>query len=88
MEIDKVVTLKNGKKYLILLESELYEDGYFLANVLDEDERPTNDYAILQDIEKEGRHFVKKVDDPMILNELLADYMSQYEDMMEEENKN
>lgn len=85
MEIDKVITLKNGKKYLLLLESELTLEGYYLAVLLDDNEEPTNNYTVLQEITKNGKVFTKKIDDALILNELLADYRSQYEDILEEE---
>lgn len=85
MEVDKVITLKNGKKYLLLLESELTLEGYYLAVLLDENEEPTNTYTVLQEIERDGKLYTKKIDDALILNELLVDYRSQHDDMLEED---
>lgn len=82
MEPDMLVSLKNGQKYGILLESEETKDDYFLAVLLDEQEEPTNTYAVLEKVESDGRQFVRKVEDPLILNELLTDYQSQYEDLL------
>lgn len=84
MEVDKVITLKNGKKYLLLLESELTLEGYYLAVLLDDNEEPTNTYTVLQEIEQNGKLYTKKINDTLILNELLVDYRSQHEDMLEE----
>ncbi len=85
MEVDNVITLKNGKKYLLLLESELTLEGYFLAVLLDKDEEPTNTYTVLQEIHRNGKIFTKKINDALILNELLVDYRSQHDDMLEED---
>lgn len=85
MKVDTVITLKNNKKYLLLLESELELDGYFLAVELDEKNVPTNTYAVLENVEKDGKQFVKKVDDALILNQLLEDYKIQYEEKYDED---
>lgn len=87
MKTDTVITLKNQKKYLLLLESELDLDGYFLGVELDSKNEPTNTYIVLQDIEKDNKHFVKKIDDPSILNQLLQDYQLQYEENYEEDDQ-
>lgn len=83
MKVDTVITLKNGKKYLLLLESELELEGYFLGVLLNEKDEPTNNYIVFQEVKKDGKTFTKKVDDVLILNELLQDYKLQYEDMYE-----
>lgn len=85
MKIDTVITLKDNKKYLLLLESDLDLEGYFLAVALDEKEEPTNNYAVFQEVEKDGKTFVKKIDDPLVLNQLLEDYKLQYQEQYEEE---
>lgn len=85
MKEDTVITINNGKKYLLLLESEDTTESYFLAVLLDEKEEPTNNYAVLEEVEQEGKTFVKSVNDPIILNQLLADYKSQYNDLYEEQ---
>lgn len=82
MTEDTVVELTNNKKYLILLESEIKADNYFLAVLLDENEKTTNSYTVLQYDENTGN--VIRVDNALVLNELLADYTSQYEDLVEE----
>lgn len=84
MKVDSIIKLENGKKYLLLLKSELTLDGYFLAVLLDEKEEPTSTYTIFKEIERDGRLIVKRIEDPLILNELLADYQNQYEDMLDE----
>ncbi len=85
MKTDTVIKLKNNKAYLLLLESELDLEGYFLGVELDEKNEPTNTYVILQDVEKDGKHFVKKIDEPDILNQLLQDYQLQYDEKYEDD---
>lgn len=87
MKIDTVITLKDNRKYLLLLESDLDLEGYFLAVQLDEKEEPMNTYAVLQDIEKDDKHFVKKIEDPGILNQLLEDYRIQYDEEYAEDDR-
>lgn len=84
MKVDTVITLNDNKKYLLLLESELELEGYFLAVLLDEKDEPTNVYAVLKEVEKDGKTYVKKENDPIIENQLLEDYRNQYEDILEE----
>ncbi len=80
MQVDSVITLKSDKKYGLLLESEEL-DGYFLAVLLNENEEPTNSYAVLKEEKKDGKTFVKRVEDPLVLNQLLEDFQSQAEDL-------
>ena len=83
MKVDEVVTLANGKNYLLLLNSELTDENYFLSVLLDSNNEPTDEYVVLKEIEKEGETYCQKVDDPLILNELISDYKIQYNDEYE-----
>ena len=47
MEVDKIITLKNGENYLLLMENDFTEKDYYLAVLLDEKEQPTKQYEIL-----------------------------------------
>ncbi len=83
MQENTVITLGNGKKYGILLESETMDD-YFLAVLLDEKEEPTNTYTVLKKVVKNNQEFIKKIDDVTILNSLLDDFREQYDELKEE----
>ena len=85
MEIDKMIELADGKKYALLLESELTEENYFLAVLLDDKEEPTNNYAVLEEVQKDGKIYVRKVSDPIILNQLLEDYQLQFDEEYDDE---
>ncbi len=81
MKTDTVIELKDNNSYLLLLESELDAEAYFLANQLDANNEPTNNYAVIQEVRKDNKTFAKKIDDPIILNKLLEDYRLQYEEL-------
>ena len=81
MKIDQVVTLANNTNYLLLLESENTEDKYFLSVLLDEMKEPTQNYAVLKEIVKNGKIYCQKINNPIVLNQLLEDYQLQYNDM-------
>ncbi len=83
MQENMVITLGSGKQYGILLESETM-DNYFLAVLLDEKEEPTSTYTVLKKVVKDNQEFIKRIDDPLILNSLLDDFREQYEELKEE----
>ncbi len=83
MKEDTIITLGNGKRYGILLESETMDD-YFLAVLLDSEDKPTSTYTILKKVTKDGTEGVKIVDDVLILNSLLDDFHEQYRESLEE----
>ena len=84
MKVDEVVTLANNKNYLLLLNSELTEENYFLSVLLDSNGEPTDDYAVLKEIVKDGKTYCQKINNPAILSELIEDYKIQYNDEYEE----
>ncbi len=83
MKVDEIITLANNQKYGLLLESELTEEDYFLAVLLNEKEEPTNTFAVFEQIIKDGKIFTKKIKDPFILNQLINDFRLQQEDLAE-----
>lgn len=85
MSEDKMIILADDTKYGILLESELTENTYYLAVLLNEQEEPTQNFAVLEEIKKDGQEYVQKINDPLILNELLEDFNLQYEEEFGEE---
>ena len=86
MEVDTVVTLADGKKYLLLLEDDYMEEDYFLSVLLNDKDEPTDEYILLKEIIKDGKVYSQRVKDPVILSELLKDYRLQYEDEYETKN--
>lgn len=78
-----VITLENGQKYLLLLENAFTEGKYFLSVRLDKDEQPTDQYLVFEERFHDGEEFTKVVTDPILLNKLIEDYQTQYENMDE-----
>ena len=77
MKIDDVLTLENGKKYLLLLNSKIGETKYFLAVLVDNDEMPLKEYEVLEQIINNGEEYVQIIKDPIILHSLLKDFQAQ-----------
>lgn len=80
MKIDQVISLANGKRYLLLLNSELQEDIYFLAVGIDDNDEPTKEYVVLKEIKKDGEVYSQRINNPILINQLIADYQNQFDD--------
>lgn len=74
MQVDEMITLENGKKYGLLLESELENNKYFLAVMVDDNEEPLNDFKVFKEMVKNNETFVLEEKDPLILDKLLEEY--------------
>lgn len=85
MEIDTKITLEDNKNYGILMKTRFTEKDYFLAVLLDDNDEETQTYAVLEEVTKDGESYVKKINDPFILNSILSDYREQYDEMLEDE---
>lgn len=85
MEEDMIITLEDNEKYLLLLQNASTEGKYFLAVLLDENEKPVHEYVVLEEID--GGESAELVTDPKILTKLLDDYQRQYDKMCENEDE-
>lgn len=83
MKVDEIITLANNQKYGLLLESELTEEDYFIAVLLNEKEEPTNTFAVFEQVIRDDKIYTKKIKDPFILNQLINDFRLQQEDITE-----
>ena len=80
MNVDEIITLDDNKSYLLLLCSDIKEDDFYLAVLLDENENPTTDYVVLKEIEDGDDLYYQEINDASLLADLLEDYMSQIEE--------
>lgn len=80
MKVDEIIDLENGTSYLLLLDSKINNNNYFLAVRLDENEEPTNDYIVLKEINENNETYTQKVTDPIILSKLIEEYSLDYEE--------
>ena len=84
MKIDDIISLENGKDYGLLLESVRDDVRYFLAVLVDKEEKPLDEYIVLEEVVEDDETYVQKINDPLILNQLMEDYSLQLEDLEDE----
>ena len=84
MGVDEIITLEDGKEYILLLESIQNGEKYFLA-VEAIDNAPTDKYEIFKEIIIDGEISVEEVIDEELRAKLLEDLENQYDEMDAEE---
>ena len=66
MNVNDIIILENNKSYLLLLDTVIEADKYYLAVELDNNENPTNNYVVVKE-EKEGNDIYMEItEDPYI----------------------
>lgn len=77
MNVNDIIVLENNKNYLLLLDTVIKEDKYYLAVELDNNENPTNNYVVVRE-EKEGNDIYMEItEDPYIYSELIKMHSEQ-----------
>ena len=71
MTVDSVITLENDVNCLLLEKANYENNNYFLTVVLNQEEEPSEEYAILKEIIEGGETFIEKVTDPNLVMSLL-----------------
>ena len=74
MNVNEIIELENNTSFLLLLNSKIDNDNYFLAVRLENDETPTQEYIVLKEVIKNNAIFTQKVKDPIMLNKILAEF--------------
>ena len=74
MKPNEIIDLENNTSYLLLLNSEIDNESYFLAVRLEKDDTPTQDYIVLKEINENNESYIQKVNDPFILSKLITEY--------------
>ncbi len=87
MTKDMIITLDNNNDYLLLDETTLDEKKYFYAVSVDAVENPTNDYVVIEEINKNGKTLIKKVTDSNMLNLLITLFTTNYVDSVFDEDE-
>ena len=77
MNINDCIELENGKNYLLLLESMLDKNKYFLAVCITND-LPNGEYIVLQEVIDDNDTFVIPINDPIILGNLIKEFQEDY----------
>lgn len=77
MNVNDIIVLENNKNYLLLLDTVIKADKYYLAVELDNNENPTNNYVVVRE-EKEGNDIYMEItEDPYIYCELIKMHSEQ-----------
>ncbi len=77
MNVNDIIVLENNKNYLLLLDTVIKADKYYLAVELDNNENPTNNYVVVRE-EKEGNDIYMEItEDPYIYSELIKMHSEQ-----------
>lgn len=77
MNVNDIIVLENNKNYLLLLDTVIKADKYYLAVELDNNENPTNNYVVVRE-EKEGNDiYMETTEDPYIYSELIKMHSEQ-----------
>ena len=78
MGVDEIITLEDGKEFILLSESD--QDGYkyFLA-VESINNEPTDNYELFKEVIENGELSVEEVDNKLLQEQLIDDFEKQYE---------
>lgn len=73
--INKIMTLKNGQKYVVLNQA-IYKDTnyFFVVGVTEEETDVNDDFRIIEEVNKDGKRYVRDVEDTKMI-ELLSKYL-------------
>ncbi|MEE3343368.1 MAG: hypothetical protein VZS44_04705 [Bacilli bacterium] len=62
IEVNKIITLGNGEKYLVITAVEHNNNNYYyIAECNEEEDNIKDNYKIVQAVEKEGRILIEEV---------------------------
>lgn len=86
MGVDEVITLEDGKEYILLLSTVQEEQKYFLAAEVVNNE-PTDKYLLFKELIINNEFSVEEIQDDKLQNKLIADFQAQYDAEMENEDQ-
>ena len=78
MGVDEIITLDDGKEYILLMESTRENGKYFLA-VEAENGNPTENFEIFKEIVENDEFSVEEVDDDKLKEQLIDEFDYQFE---------
>ncbi len=87
MNIDEIITLDDGKEYLLLFKSNLNNENYYLASEF-VNEQPTENYEVIKEVNNNGEIWVEMIDDSELQDQLLDAFEAEIDAMKEETNNN
>lgn len=78
MGVDDIITLEDGKEYILLFKSVVENINYYLGVEAINNE-PTDHYEIFREFIENGESSVEEVSDPALLEKLLDDFEEQFD---------
>lgn len=85
MNIDEIITLDDGKEYLLLFKTNLNNETYYLASEF-VNEQPTENYEVIKEVNNNGEIWVEMIDDSELQDQLLDAFEAEIDAMKEETN--
>lgn len=82
MGIDEVITLEDGKEYVLLLTTNLDGNKYFLAAEVINNE-PSEKYEIFKELIVNNEFSVEQVLDTKLTEKLMEDFEDQFDKMVD-----
>ena len=76
--IDKIITLDNDKRYVLLDETVLSKIKYYLGLKLDENNEPTNEYIYFEEKRNKDNIYLKPIINNKIKDLLLTSFTINY----------
>ena len=83
MTVDSVITLDNDVNCLLLERVNYENDNYFLSVMLNEDEEPSDKYAIFKEINENNENYVETVEDPNLQASLIELFTTKVSKLVE-----
>ena len=78
-KIDKIITLSDDTKHMILDQGNYNGKSYFLTSVIDADDNLSNQISILEETKTEDSWTVKSVTDEELLTALIEYFKKRFE---------
>ena len=78
MGVDEIITLDDGKEYILLFESVDGNDKYFLGVEAINNE-PSDHYEVFKQIFENNEYYVEEVEDQELLEKLLDDFEEKFD---------
>lgn len=85
MNIDTIVTLGENRRYYLVDETVQADKKYFLGTRLSEDDTPTPESEIFEELKENDNIYLTPVIDEDKLNSLAAVFLAKFKKLMEEE---
>ena len=72
--VDKIIELNNNKSYIILEETLLNNNKYYLGLRLNKNEEPTNNYLFFEELLDNNNTYLTPIEDENIKSVLLTSF--------------